>query len=243
MAIAVLNGGGSGQLAGVGNGGDIATTLDPVPLEDQYILLAGGHSSDNDIFNAGPEESGYTIIFNTAWDNGADSGDWGAWYKKMTSTPDTVVTGLGSGNTRHATVYGALLISGADLTTFLDVATTFATPSGDYDPPSITPVTDGSLLLIGAADFDDTNLITGHPDAGYTDTELDATITDSVRFMFGMANKILATAAATDPAAFGQSATPSDPRTFHIAIRPAAGGAGLSIPVAWHHYNTMRRSA
>ncbi len=215
--IVIENGG--GQLASTGSGANAAITLSPAPLENFYIVLFGGHSHEGGNL-AGPNEAGYTTVFVEDFlDGDTDGMEWGLWYKLMGPTPDTVVTGLGSGNNRHATVYGALVLSGVHLTTFLDVAHVLDTTPTNLDPPSITPITPGSLILIGAADYDDTNTITGHP--LYTNV-LDATVTESVRFQFGMASRILAAAAAEDPDPFDINSTPNIPQTATIAIRPAA---------------------
>ncbi len=216
MPIVIENGG--GQLGSATSGNNVAITPSPAPLENQYLVLMGGHSHEGGNL-AGPNEAGYTTVFvETFLDGDTDGMEWGLWYKLMGGTPDTVVTGLGSGNSRHATVYVALVLSGVDLVTFLDVAHVLDTTPTNLDPPSITPITPGALIIIGSSDFDDTNQVTGHP--LYTNV-LDATVTESVRYQFGIASRLLAVAAAEDPAPFNINGTPNLPQAVTIAVRPA----------------------
>ncbi len=146
-------------------------TLPGTVLEDDIVLIAG--CDDQTISTAVINTSGYTNIFRDAV--GSSPGHFLS-YKIMTSTPDTDIvldeTALGAD-------FASCLIQvwrGVDTTTPQDVAATTATggPS-EPDPPSITTITDG-CLIVAVGHLDDTNDEGGvSAPSGYTNlTDVDA---------------------------------------------------------------------
>jgi hypothetical protein len=126
--------------------------------EDDIVYVVGGHD-DSDTINT---PTGYTADIVEV----SGSARCRTFYKIMGATPDTSVAGLTS-NSRCG--HTAIAFRGVDTTTPLDVASQKAVQAGsntDLNPPSITTVTDNSMILCGGFHDDDTGARTAP--SGYT---------------------------------------------------------------------------
>lgn len=133
---------GVGQEGSRNNGNDVTLTFNVSPLEDDVVVVFGGHGEDITSLAA---PTGYTQI-------GIHTGTipiFGAWYKKMTSSPDSTVVGSGGGDAQDGVAYCCWVLSGVDPDTPIDVTTTTAGPTAGENPDgaAITPTTAGAWVL------------------------------------------------------------------------------------------------
>lgn len=195
-------------------------TLPGTPLQDDIVVVS--MASDNAANAASVTTSGYTTIFETLSSAPGGSAVW----KRMGGTPDTIVTiSQQASASREGGIY---LIRGVDTTTataHTGSAPTASGTTGMPNAPSITTlVNDALVIAFGCLDDDvvsgSVTVPSGYGDLLVKDTAsgggLDAT--------FMMAAKIVSTAGAEDPAAFGGSGT-DDWFAASFSLRPAAGGA------------------
>lgn len=248
MAITLVT---SGE-ATASNGADIDQTFGTAPIEDDVVILIGGHSDNNSSGSAGGESidstTGVTALDATSLFDNENEMDAGVWYYVMTSDIETGIRGYGDGVAQHATAYVYYILRGVDLTQIADVATVKAgavvTDGSAYDSPSITTVTDGAWVFsVGFGGGGNDPNVTTEP-SGYVAASLHTPeAVDSIRMGVAVSYKEVTTAGEEDPGAYTDTGSTSDAWTLTFAIRPAGAGGGLSIPVAWHHYNTARRSA
>jgi hypothetical protein len=198
-------------------------TLPGTPLENDIVVVAFGN--DNFVAGVTINTSDYVAIHSI----GGGSGTPGRWiaYKRMGSTPDTVV------NVDSEGADSAVVIQvwrGVDTTTALDATPTNTTgTSASADPPSITTVTNGALVFAVAIFDDDDAAATATAPSGYTNLIAGDTgnASTSVGATVMMASKTVATAGAEDPAAFGGTAD-DQWAAITFALRPAAGGSTIT---------------
>lgn len=170
--------------------------------------------------------TGYTAIGTQQDANDTEDAHLFVAYKIMTATPDTSVTITAAGG---AIVRGVVHVwRGVDQTTPLDVASTGATgtDSSLANPPTITPVTAGAIVLaVGAGADDDpftsfTNAPTGYGNTVEDHTLYGSSATDSI---VAIASKAWSGSGAEDPGAFAWVGSSSSDswcgRT--IALRPS----------------------
>lgn len=120
------------------------------PSADDFVIVYFGTSSTAD---RNLVVSGYTEVVEL-WANDDSDTNLAVAYKFMTATPDTSITL--TGGTLNIAEAGAVYISvwrNVNTTTPLDVTQTTATGTNTVlaDPPAITPVTLGSVIVSGAA--------------------------------------------------------------------------------------------
>lgn len=211
-----------------GNGGDVTLDLSSSGMQEDDIvyLFGGGSESSDDGAEAGPSTAGYTEIFQQ--DDG--TADFGAWRKAMGATPDTEVVGVGPGNNTNGTVYIAVIVRGADLTTPEDVTPTdsgsYTTDNSPWDGPSITTVTDGCLII--SVGFDAAGVVNanGAP-SGYSNFNW-GHVVETVRFSTAVATLIQSSAGAEDPGAFSDTNDTSNRWELTVAVRPDGGGGATT---------------
>lgn len=147
------------RVGDVGNSEETATSVEvtlPTSLENDIVIVTvsntGVVTSDRDI---GISTSGYTEI-SELWGDDTYEANVGVFWKRMGGTPDTTVTGTTNANSGNGLVILASVFRGVDTTTALDVTSTTATGINSSTPnaPSITPVTDGSLVVLCAGCVD-----------------------------------------------------------------------------------------
>lgn len=206
------------------SGGAVNHTLPGTPAEDDIVIVA----MVSDATMVGAHEiltSGYTSIANA----NLNAPGHHVAYKIMGATPDTVIQ-VDDGNGVRLAAIVVQVWRGVDTTTPIDVTSVETTgTTGLPDCNSITPVTDGALVLaIGLLDDDDAaaNVAapTGYGDFLAGDTGLGSSVDGATAMI---ASKTLPTAQAEDPGAFqltGGSGS-DDWRAVTVALRPAAGGA------------------
>lgn len=117
------------------------------PAEGDIVVVVYTFSSTDDT-DRDVIVTGYSELCDL-FANDSVEAQFGVFYKKMTATPDTVVN---VGQTYSTGQDGSVAIHvwrGADQTTPIDVATTTATGinTGLANPPSVTPVTAGAVVL------------------------------------------------------------------------------------------------
>lgn len=129
------------------NGADATMTMPAGIRVGDVAVVFGGHPHRAGA-PLGPSTAGYTEITTHT----AAAPNVGAWYKLMGSSPDADVIVLGSTNANDGTAYIGFVLRSVDPDTILDVVATTAGPttSADPDPPAITPVTDGTCLIVFA---------------------------------------------------------------------------------------------
>ena len=176
--------------------------------------------------------NGWTLI----WDGGGGDPDNWLLYKFMGSTPDTTIEVEHSIFNDYTMNVVAQCFRGINKGSPFDVASTRTLGgSGDPDSPSITPITNGCVIVITAAGDDDSGSLTTVP-AGFGNVVFQATGSLSATLgetTAAMANLIQGAAAPIDPAVWNWASF-SDQWTAHsIALRPGAtyDESGLTVTV------------
>lgn len=197
--------------------GNQTQALPGTPLENDVVVFQ--RASDLALSTIPIVTAGYTSEVGPTATSGP--GSELAW-KRMGATPDAdiVVPRLSS----RVQACAIQIWRGIDVTTAIDVATQGAAGgSGMPDPPPITPVTVGALVLAGGFLDDDDAAASVTAPAGYSDLiASETTIGDPNGSTVMMASKVWASGA-EDPAAFGGTGDDSW-RSFSSAFRPGASG-------------------
>jgi len=147
-----------GATATSNNGGNFNVSLTALtgglasaPSQDDLVIVVTAVGDDTAC-----DVSGYTLIatvsttISTLW----------IGRKFMGATPDTSLTVTGSGTNTQGAAAIAYVWRGVNTTTPMDVTTTTssATNTGIPNPPSITPVTQGAVILAaGSVGYDSTS--------------------------------------------------------------------------------------
>jgi hypothetical protein len=180
--------------------------------ENDIVLVMGGHARTGS--NAGVSTSGYTELFDTT-----STVRFSASWKRMGATPDTSVDCIGSGNSNDAVVYGYIIFRGVSQVTAIDATSTTTSGTGQPNSPSITTVTNGSVVV--SAFLQNARAFTYTEPSGYTLTytnEWDDTNDAAI----SAAWKTITTAGAENPAPWSLGATGSF-QAASIALRVDSG--------------------
>lgn len=191
--------------------------LPGTPAEDDIVVIVLASDGNG---QGVLTEAGYTLDVEENVTPGFAVG-----HKVMGSTPDTVVELTGLAN-RAVTVL-IQVWSGVDPSTPLDVAAVSASgSSGDPNPGSVTPVTDGCLIIACGGLDDDEASVSAAP-SGYSNLLSANTSGESAGqgATAMMASKELATATAEDPGAFTTSGD-DEWRAATLALKPASAVSG-----------------
>jgi len=166
----------------------------------------------------------YTLIGSELYANDTFDTNLRVAYKFMGSTPDTSITFGPSGNAADGATYCWAVFSGVDPTTPLDVTVTTATGTNSAiaNPPAITPLSEGSkIVVVGAAGH-------GAGASSFSNAALSGVIsssnTDTNRSVSAIGYYDGWTSGAYDPAAWTWSGTDSTQYSWAamtIALRPA----------------------
>lgn len=190
---------------------------------DEVILIAGG-SSGIDTAPGGPDGTWTEIIANI-FINDTFKSNLRAWRKRMGAVPDTSVTVSLVNNSAGGGGAIAFVARGVDAATPLDVAvvTTSDVNSAMVNPPAITPVSAGALILAGGFGSSDTTptAFTGPSNmTGFHQAQGAGSTRGGV---IGAAVKTDWTAGAFDPDPFtgGETSASCSWIGFSIALRPA----------------------
>lgn len=133
------------------NSGSLSLTAltggsDSAPVQNDYVVVTWSRGFNSDI-NMALTSAGYTELADLYADDNTDA-NLGVYIKKMGAVPDTTVDVAAIG-----AAFGGVLIAevyrGVDLTTPMDVAVQTATGANSAlaNPPSITPVTTGAMIV------------------------------------------------------------------------------------------------
>jgi hypothetical protein len=221
-----------GYAAGfVGSTSNITVTLTSLtgglasqPAAGDFVLVYFGVAANQD---RNLVVSGYTELTELYIASGFQSNNTNlaVAYKFMTGTPDTSITL--TGGTFDVTYGGAVYISvwrKVNRTTPFDVTQTTATINNSVrpDPPAITPVTPGSVIIAGGAGAHDRNASGTYGSSDLTafrtavgNDDKDATIGGGYKVWTGGAfNPARFTFGSTDNTAFSSAAVT-------LALRPA----------------------
>lgn len=206
------------------NGGNVTLTFDTItpPLENDIIVAFGGHGIGTTTLAA--PGSGYTQI-------GIHTGTapiFGAWYKRMGSTPDLSVVCSGGGDAADGVAYCCWALSGVDTVTAEDATATTAGPttSTNPDPASITPVTANAWVAAMAGNNNQDN--SPGTISGYTD-HLSQSRTETNVYTTAGALVDAGAVDAEDPGAWSTWKTGTW-YTITAAFRPAAAGGFVPYP-------------
>ena len=212
MAIAFVGTASGSVIAG----GDL--NLPITPSAGNIVVVTLGTSSNLGVLFATITTSGYTQLSST--DSGAAPNMRVITaYKIMGGTPDTSIDFTGNGVATDTLAAVAQWFSGVDATTPIDQTTTTATGSStNPDPPSITTVTDGAIVIACAGGAINDASVT----APSTYTHIDSWNSNGTNDVTAaMASKIIASHGAENPATYTTWSN-SKWATATIALRPAA---------------------
>ena len=190
---------------------------------DEVILIAGG-SSGIDTAPGGPDGTWTEIIANI-FINDTFKSNLRAWRKRMGAVPDTSVTVSLVNNSAGGGGALAFVARGVDAATPLDVAvvTTSDVNSAMVNPPAITPVSAGALILAGGFGSSDPTPVAFTGPANMTGFHQAQGAGSTRGGVIGAAVKTDWTAGAFDPAPFtgGETSASCSWIGFSIALRPA----------------------
>lgn len=148
------------------SGTSVTVTL-PTCQEDDIVIVSVGlssfYGSDSDMYLDTP---GYTEVTDL-FANAIYESNLGVFWKRMGPTPDTSVICRSSRSGAAGIVGVVNVFRGVDTTDAFDVTHTqaIATGSSNANSPSITPVSNGALIVIsGAGSFGDWDIF---PPSGY----------------------------------------------------------------------------
>lgn len=209
---------------------------------DIVVLVISDHYPADGTAGISVNTSGYTAIDGGGiWSN--DSRDTNArlFYKVMGATPDTTVS-VHDGNS-GGDVSGVCVVhvwSGVDTTTPMDVTTTKTSGgnTGTPNPPSITPVTAGAIVLaVGSGSS--TSAQTPTAPTGYSNLKSASQVQSSQASTSAIASKAWSGSGAEDPGTFGSMSTSTSDSwvAYTVALRPAASG-----PANMKSYDTNTKS-
>jgi len=224
------------------NGADVTLTL-PSMLADDLVIVANGIGD-----NSGTDQNlvmittGYTEVADLFSNDNRDT-NFGVFWKKMGATPDTTAQVEGFGNSAQGVAAVAMAFRGVDTTTPMDVTPTTATGIDTFNPnpPSIdhnNPSGVWTVIAVGSAHtatpFAYTTIPTGY-DTNWTDigADDDSNATAGIGYRTDPGDP-------ENPGALVHSGSDAAGHSWAactIALRPAAAGGGVSIPIAAYHYN------
>lgn len=212
MAITYV-GGATGSAV---DGADTSAIALPTLQENDIVLVAGGHTGAASQ-TPGPTDSGYAEIASVAL---VGNKYFTVHRKRMGATPDTTVTGGGSGNANHGCSYVVMCFRGVDTTTSEDATATVAQASStNPDSPSITTVTNGAAVVSLAGSIVSDSSVT--VPTGYGDKVNISTSGETQDYSAAGAWITKATAGAENPAAWASWAS-GIWGAATVALRPAA---------------------
>jgi hypothetical protein len=179
--------------------------------DKDVVVVIGGFGGNTPGADPDISTAGYTEL-NTI-------GNFTAHWKRMTSSPDTQVVGVGDGEGKTGVGYIATVWRGVDISTAIDATTTSSTGSNSSpNSPSITTVTNGAIVLsvFGSSGND---LVDGTPVSYPFATYINTNDTDDAAFGIAAYEK-LSGAGPEDPGAWSLTGSASW-AAFTIALRPA----------------------
>lgn len=194
--------------------------LASAPAADDLVIVYYGTGSNADRA-IGVTTAGYTEVAEL-FSSDSNATNLSANYKMMGATPDTQVTVSATGSTLDAGAVAIHVWRNVNLASPLDVTSTTATGSNSVlcNPPAITPVTTGAVIVSGGAGAHSRGVQT------YSSSDLSNFATVGANDVFDVTVGVGSatwTSGAFDPAAFTFSA--ADDANFSwaavtLALRP-----------------------
>ena len=195
------------------------------PSENDIVIVYYGLATNGSNENLSFVTSGYTEVADL-FQNASYSGELLVGYKVMGGTPDTSVTcDTPTGTSSWGPVMAVQVWRNVDTTTPMDVTPTTTTQSGTLliNPPAITPVTSGAVIISGGCGAH------SHQSADtYSSSDLSNFLTlsgtQTYKPCVGMGSYSAWTSGSFDPAAFTFSDSTSSSYSCvscTLALRPA----------------------
>lgn len=198
---------------------DLTGGIGSAPQEGDIVVVFYGFPSPL-LSNRDVSIEGWTELADL-YQSDTTTTNLGVYYKIMGSPPDTELVIGPSGNLNYARAVAIHVWRGVDQTTPMDVAIQTATAgnNGEPDPPAITPVTPGAVVIAGGG--------VGGILSSFTSSDLEHFITgnwnDTDDFTVGMGSIPWGGSGAINPAKFGGStSTNVGWCAATIALRPAS---------------------
>ena len=119
------------------------------PIEGDLVIVFVAYATNSVDLNI-TCSGGFTEVADL-YQADTNAANLGVFYKIMTATPDTSVdVGGVTSDATQAVAAGSIVFRGVDQVTPLDVASVTAVGASSYraDPPSITPVTPGAVIVV-----------------------------------------------------------------------------------------------
>ena len=205
------------------DGGDVTLVFPGggVVVAGDYVLVWGGHDRpvSDTARQAAISTSGYTQIFTEANDLQLT---FGVWLKKMGSTPDTQVVGVGGGDASEGVTYCAYIFHGVDPTTPQDAAPVHVNGSSTNPNPAQIDTATANAWVVPCT-ISSLNDASVTAPSGYTN-QIDILADDTRNSTTGGATKAIASPGTENPAnwtGWGNSRW----RCVTVALRPATAGA------------------
>jgi hypothetical protein len=205
-------------------------------VEDGDLVIATfstGSSSDRTLaITDGTTD--YTLIGSEIYANGVVDTNLRVAYKFMASTPDASVTFGPSGGTADAACTAVMVFSGVDPDTPLDVTVQTATLTSSIlaNPPSITPSTDGAVIVcIGAGSLAEVSF--GSFSASGLSDFFSTSQNDTHASVLGAGHKLDWTSGAYDQSAFSYAFDSSNlsSAAMSLVLRPGPESTGGNLKV------------
>lgn len=196
--------------------------MDTQPREDDVVIVYYGTGSTSDRV-IGVTTAGYTEIVELYSNDNFDT-SLSVSYKAMGSTPDTSVVVSGTGNSADSGSVVIKVFRNVDLVNILDVTSTTATGIDSVlcNPPAITPVTVGAVIVSGGSGahnqgvqtFSSSDLVNFSSVGGPDNTNDSTTGMGFYNWISGAVNPAAFTFSTTDSVNFSWAAVT-------LALRPA----------------------
>lgn len=228
------------------NGGNVSTTPDGSPAENDYFLAIVLHSEEGTTGVADVSNAGYTELF----DGNQTQFGMTVQFKKQGATPDTTINGNGNGNARHATGMVSETLRGCDLTTFEDAAenhlgqTLSPGSNHDIDPGAITTATDGAWVYAICIWQQGNKNPPGSAPSGYT-LIAEFNVDEARDLKASIFRKEVASAGSEDPGSINTNLTNTGLYYDWVvfAVRPATGGGDVTTTAETGSYTLSGTAA
>lgn len=209
--------------------GGIATA----PAAGDIVIVVHGVGINADVA-LGVVTAGYTEEAEL-WSDDSRDANLSVSRKIMGATPDTSVTVTGSGSTTAGAATAVHVWRGVDQTTPMDVLRTTATGinSSLFDPPAITPVTSGAVVIACGSSGGGTEDTTGAtPPTNYGNHVFISSTDPGTVAYSAIASKAWSGSGSEDPGAWSgiNTATADAWAAVTLALRPSVGTAHAAGP-------------
>lgn len=161
---------GTQSLSGTLTGG-IATSPSAGDLVIVFYGMGAASNNDHNLtIREAVSDTNYTLIGTELFANGTFDCHLRAAYRFMPATPDANFEVVTSATTADAQTWAVAVFRNVDPTTPIDVTpvTASSTTTRVIDPPAITPVTQGAVVLVGGSGAGGTMAVYTNPSSAYS---------------------------------------------------------------------------